>query len=103
MTKYEQILDLDEHHKVPVSNAYRNGSQCGIFIDYMADDLAQLTAKKIANANFLSVLWDGTLDVTVKEKESLFAMFLNKQAEGKRVRVETEFLGLKAVEHAHAQ
>lgn len=49
----------------------------------MADDLAQLTAKKIANTNFLSVLRDGTLDITVKEKESLFVMFLNKQAEGK--------------------
>ena len=103
MTKYEQILDLEEHHKVPVCNAYRNGSQCGIFIDYMADDLAQLTAKKIANAKFLSVLWDGTLDITVKEKESLFVMFLNRQVEGKRVCVETEFLGLQAVEHAHAQ
>ena len=104
MTKYKQILDLEEHHKVPVSNPYRNSSQCGIFVDYMADDLARLTAKKIANANFLTFYGMGHL--TLQSRKGLTICHAPKQAgrrDGKRVCVETERPGLQAVEHAHAQ
>ena len=65
----------------------------------IADDLALKVLQKLKSSNFHSALWDGTTDVSVSEKETIFVLYLNKVGRD-GVLVKTEFLGLAEVNHA---
>ena len=56
----------------------------------------------MSNANFYSVLWDGTTDISVQENETMFILYLDKGESSESVKVETIFLGLATVAYAHA-
>ena len=77
-TKFEIILAFEELHNVEPGNAYRNNNICGEFIDYIANDLALKVLQKLKSSNFHSALWDGTTDVSVSEKETMFVLYLYK-------------------------
>ena len=55
------------------------------------------------SSNFHSALWDGTTDVSVSEKETIFVLYLDSVRSDGEVLVKTEFLGLAEVNHAHAE
>ena len=76
---------------------------CKEFIDYIPDDLALNVLQKLKSSKFLSALWDGTTDVSVSEKETIFVLYLDKVGSGGEVLVKTEFLGLAEVNRAHAE
>ena len=103
LTKFERILALEELHNVELDNAYRNNNMCGEFIDYIANDLALKVLQKLKSFNFHSALWDGTTDVSVSEKETIFVLYLDKVGSDGEVLVKTEFLGLAEVNHAHVE
>ena len=44
----------------------------------IADDLALKVLQKLKSSNFHSALWDGTTDVSVSEKETIFVLYLDK-------------------------
>ena len=73
---------------------------CGEFIDYIADNLALKVLQKLKSSNFHSALWDGTPDVLVSEKETIFVLYLDKVGSDVEVLVKTKFLGLAEVNHA---
>ena len=103
LTKFERMLALEELHNVKLGNAYRNNSMCGEFIDCIADDLALKVLQKLKSYNFHSALWDGTTDVSVSEKDTIFVLYLDKVGSDGEVLVKTEFLGLAEVNHPHAE
>ena len=84
LTKFKRILALEELHNVELGNAYHNNNMCGEFIDYIAEDLALKVFQKLKSSNFYSALWDGTTDVSVSEKETIFVFYQDK------VRIEGE-------------
>ena len=102
LTKYQSLIELEEHHSIDHGNAYRNRIECGIFIDSIGDVFKADLHKAVSNANFYSVLWDGTTDISVQEKETMFILYLDKGESSESVKVETKFLGLATVAYAHA-
>ena len=102
-TKFEEILAWKELHNGELGNAYCNNNICGEFINYIANDLALKAFQKLKSSNFHSAYWDGTTDVSVSEKETIFVLYLDKVRTGGEVLVKTEFLGLVEVNHAHAK
>ena len=99
LTELEIILPLEELHNVKLGNAYCNNNMHGEFIDYIANDSALKVLQKLKSSNSHSALWDGTTDVSVSEKETIFVLYLNKVGRN-GVLVKTEFLGLAEVNHA---
>ena len=102
LTKFVRILALEELHNVELGNAYRNNNMRGEFIDYIADDLASKVLQQLKSSNLHSALWDGTTDVSIPEKETIFVLYLDKVGSDGDVLVKTEFLGLAEVNHARA-
>ena len=94
LTKFEKILALEELHNVELGNAYRNNNMCGEFIDYISNDLALKVVQKLKSFNFHSALWNGTTDVSLSKKETIFVLYLDKIGSDGEVLVKTEFLGL---------
>ena len=103
LAKFERILALEQLHNVELGNAYRNSNMFGEFIDYIADKLALKVLQKLESSYFHSALWDGTTDVSVSEKETIFMLYLEKVGSDREVLVKTEFLGLAEVNHAHTE
>ena len=44
----------------------------------IADDLALKVLQKLKSSNFHSAFWDGTTDVSVSEKETMFVLYLDR-------------------------
>ena len=104
LTKFERTLRLEELHNVELGNAYRNNNMCGVFIDYIANDLALKVFRKLKSSNFHSALWDGTTtNVSVSKTETIFVLYLHKVGSDGEVLVKTEFLELVEVNHAHTE
>ena len=93
LTKYPQILSLEQRHGVSISNAYQNNKSCGVFINYIGKTLSTTLHRKLREANFCSVLTDGSSDVSIKEKEAVFVLYLEPLPPGKdTIEIVTSFL-----------
>nr|XP_047129522.1 E3 SUMO-protein ligase KIAA1586-like [Hydra vulgaris] len=97
---YPKIIQLEEKHGVVFGQAYKNENTCGVFIDYIALSLAIDLKNKLNTRNFFTILIDGSNDVSIKEKEAIFAVTFNPAPTGKsEVNVERDFLSLLDVEY----
>ena len=95
MTKYPVLLKLEEKHGVELGNTYRSDMSCATFINFIGDELSIQLRKKLSNANFYSVLTDGSTDVAIIEKEAIFVMHFDSKPDNKdTVQVITSFLRL---------
>ena len=98
-TKYEKILNLEELHGVDIGASYRNDKACAEFVDYLGEDLNEKLAKDLTNANFYSVLSDGSTDSAVREQECTFALYFDpkpmEEDKKDKVMIRMGFLGLK--------
>ena len=98
-TKYEKILNLEELHGVDIGATYRNNKACAEFVDYLGEDLNEKLAKDLTNANFYSVLSDGSTDCAVREQECMFALYFDpipmEEDMKYKVMIRLGFLGLK--------
>lgn len=77
LSKYPQLLKLEEKHGVDIGTAYRNDMSCNVFISHIAEVLASDLREKLSNVNFFSVLTDGSEDASISEKEAIFVRFLD--------------------------
>ena len=81
LSKYPQILNLEEMHGVHIGTAYRNDKSCATFIEYIGKDLGRQLEKKLSAANFL--------------KEAVFVQYLEKNPPGRdSIQINTAFLRL---------
>lgn len=95
LSKYPQILNLEEKHGVDIGTAYRNNNSCTSFINYIGKQLENHLEEKLSRANFFSVLTDGSEDASVTEKEAVFVQYLEKSPPGRAtIQVVTAFLRL---------
>ncbi|XP_013387851.1 zinc finger protein 862 [Lingula anatina] len=90
------LADLDEEKGLTVGKTYRNDKQCKIFIKAIAEVERQKIEDELRNAKFISVLCDGSVDVSVTENEVVYTRFCIK---GK---VSVYFVGMQALSRANA-
>ena len=76
LSKFNPILQLEELHDVEIGDAYRHSNACGELIDAIGDELADDLRRQLESVNFCSVLWDGTTDISVSEKEIIICAIL---------------------------
>ena len=77
LSKYPQLLNLEEKHGVDLGNAYRSDKSCNMFIAHIGEELARKLGEKLSTANFFSVLTDGFEDASITEKEAIFVHIQN--------------------------
>ena len=93
LSKYLQLLKLEKKHGVDIGIAYRNDMSCNVFITHIVELLASDLKEKLSNANFFSVLTDGSEDASISEKEAVFVQFLDPNPPGRDTfQVVTSFL-----------
>ena len=93
---FEWMLDADEKKGLKVGSTYRNDKQCKNFIQCIARVERKKIEEEIRMANFISVLSDGSTDVSVTENEIVYVRICR---EGE---VKVFFVGLIAVAKANA-
>ena len=84
---------------VDIGALYRNDKACAEFVDYLGEDLNEKLAKDLTNANFYSVLSDGSTDCAVREEECTFALYFDprpmEEDKNDQLMIRMGFLGLK--------
>ena len=74
ITKFSKILELEERHGVELRNAYRNSMSGSIMIDFIGKWLLNDLKKTLEQSEFFSILTDRSTDVSIIEKEAIFAI-----------------------------
>ena len=88
--------DLDEVKGVDVGTNYRNDHQAKTFTEFIAAAVRKNDMKEVRKASFISLISDGTTDVSVTEDEIVYVQFATA---GK---VKVTLLGVESVELADA-
>lgn len=103
LAKYPQLIQLEERHGVEIGESYRNRKSCAHFISHIANQLAKDLENKLSNANFFSILTDGSQDASITEKEAVFVQYLDTTPPGQdTVQVVTAFLRLVDLKYGTA-
>ena len=89
--------ELLENCGVNVGNRYRNNKASTEFMKYIAEATREPTKNMLQNAPFLSILSDGSTDVSTKEQEICYVRTCVKGE------VTVRMLGLKSVARATAE
>ena len=69
-------------HGVDIGETYRKDTACGEFVDYLGEDLGMKWNKDLVNANFFSVLSDGSTDCSTKVQECNFVLYFDPKPMG---------------------
>ena len=83
LSKYPQLLNLEEKHGVDLGKAYRSDKSCNMFIAHIGEELARKLGEKLSTANFFSVVTDGSDDASITEKEGIFVQYLETNPPGR--------------------
>jgi hypothetical protein len=96
-TLYPKILELQAKNGVELPSSYQTDMACRRFMKYIYTDIQNQNLKGLKDARVLSIMFDGATDIAVCENEIIYARFID-QGEVRNV-----YVGIKAVEHAHAE
>ena len=99
MVKFESILSLEERHGVDIGTAYRNRNSGSIFVDSINDSLVEELKTKLENAQFYSILTDGSTDSSISENEAVFVVYFDVD----EMTVKSSFLKLVFLEAGNAK
>ena len=95
-TDFQWICEVDEKKGVVIGNTYRSDKSCREFIRAIAATERKKIEGLFEKAKFVTLLSDGSTDISVKENEIIFARFA---IEGT---IHVFFLAIVAVERANA-
>lgn len=98
-SKYPKIAELELRHGVKLGNSFVHEVKCKEFMDIIVTLMEEEVLELARSASYVTVLMDGSTDVTNVEKELMYIMFVNS----KTGVIEIRFLGLKDVKHSHLQ
>ena len=85
LTKFRNVLDLEKHHKVKVGKAYKNSVHTGECIDWIGKAMKRDLSKRLSNAAFCSILYDGSTNSCIKEQEVIYITYFMQNHEVKRL------------------
>lgn len=90
--KFPRLLELEKRHGVDLGEAYATDKKCQEFTTIIGSLLQETLIESLKNSNFLTILTDGSTDVSNSEKELIYVMYLNKN----NGTVESKFYALKS-------
>ena len=96
-TDFQWLCELDGIKGCDIGTSYRNGKSAKRFLTTIASYERLELAKRLKNAQFLSITCDGSTDSATMEQEIIFA---RASSEGK---VETLFIGICTPNNASAE
>ena len=82
VTKFTKILELEEKHGVALGEAYRNNMSGSMMIDFTGKWLSNELKKELEEADFFSILMDGSRDASIVEMEAIFTITFNPSPAG---------------------
>ena len=94
--KFASLCKLQAKNTLSVGENYTNIMGCRMFIKAISETMFKSVAKDMKNARFLSYLSDGSTDAGIREQEIVYSRYIK---DGVPV---TKYLGIKQLEHAHA-
>ena len=101
---FPKLLNLEERHGVELGAAYQNRNYAGKIIDYIPEKLANDLKVALTNANFYSVLTDGSTDASITEKEAIFTIHFDPSPIGEDcVKICTSYLDLAGLKNANSR
>lgn len=74
---FPAIVNLEKRRAVDLGSTYSNSIQAKVFSQYIAEDIRQSNVSKLTASRYISILVDGSTDRSQKEKELLYAKFLD--------------------------
>ena len=102
--KFSKVLELEERHGVELRNAYRNSMPGSIMIDFIGKCLLNDLKKTLEQSEFFSILIDGSTDVSIIEKEALFAITFDPSPPGTdKIGIKISYLSLEDLHDADAK
>ena len=104
ITKFSKILELEGRHGVELGNAYRNSMSGSIMIDFSGKWLLNDLKKTLEQSEFFSILTDGSTDVSIIEKEAIFAITFDPSPPGTdKIGIKISYLSLEDLHGADAK
>ena len=96
--KFPEIVNMEKRHGVDLGNTYHNKTFCAEISSIIGQTLENELINFLQEANFFSILTDGSTDSGVQEKELVFVIFISKDGD-----MQTRFLKLKSVADGSAE
>ena len=78
LTDYEWILKLDERKEMDIGQTYRNYKACKEFMVAIAEVTRREIEADLKNAKFVSIMADGSTDISVIENEIVYVQYTTK-------------------------
>ena len=76
-SKYKEVLSLEKHHSVQMSDSYISDTVCYNFIGFIGLDLKDQLLKDLAKAKFFSVLSDWSTDSLLIENKIIYCLYFD--------------------------
>ena len=96
-TDYTWLSELDETKGLSLGKTYRTTEYAKVFTHFIADVERKKVTNQINNAQFVTVLSDGSTDSSITEQEMFFVRTCSAG------RISVSFAGIKQVEKGNAQ
>ncbi|XP_071947384.1 zinc finger protein 862-like [Antedon mediterranea] len=96
-SKFPRIAQLEIRHKVPLGQTYLTEPKCREFSEIIGEVIENETLNKIKEAKYISILSDGSTDVSNLEKELVYVTFATN------AEVSTKLLSIRNIKYAHAE
>ena len=94
---FPDLIALQEKNGVKQSSRYCNERAGANFLDTVGETIRESFVNDLRQANYYSILMDGSTDSSIIEQELVYVLFLNK--EGRAV---VEFFSIESVKNANA-
>lgn len=93
-TKYPRICVLEQRHGVNLGAVYLNNNSCKEFTHYIAEANRQKLVTTISNAQFFSLLIDGSTDKSNNDNELLMVVWCNPNGTDEKIHTQIQFLNV---------
>ena len=91
-TKYPTLVEVEKRHGVPLGSTYGTEHKCSEFACLIGETLKEEFLNSLKQAQYFSVLTDGSTTTSVTEKELMYILYVDSSGE-----VKCNFLRLKDV------
>ena len=75
-TKFAPIAEMEKRHGVPLGNTYLTDTKCREFVKLIGESMRDEVLEDLKNAQFFSILMDGSTDNSVVEKELIYIQYI---------------------------
>ena len=101
--KYPRICELEQRHGVNLGAAYVNNNACKDFMHYIAESNRQTLITTISNAQFFSLLMDGSSDKSNSDNELLMVVWCDPNGTDEKIHTQIRFLTVDRPESVTAE